>query len=126
MLLNCKIIQLLVNAVTFRREFKNQIIRVFLFILLYYLQTSSLEAGVIGIYQDIFHSTAIIHSLDLCKLYSNPDTDKIQIFKDNKKKSGVYIWENLSNNKKYIGSSVVRGPLRQKHYHTSTTPTLHP
>jgi hypothetical protein len=52
---------LLVNAVTFRREFKNQIIRVFLFILLYYLHTSSRardESGVIGIYQSIFHSKA--------------------------------------------------------------------
>jgi NADH-ubiquinone oxidoreductase chain 2 len=59
MLLNCKINQLLVNAVTLRREFKNKIIRVFLFILLYYLQTSSRardESGVIGIYQSIFHS----------------------------------------------------------------------
>lgn len=26
-----------------------------------------------------------------CKLYLNPDKDKIQILKDNKKKSGVYI-----------------------------------
>ena len=45
----------------------------------------------IGIHQSISHSTTIIHSLDLCILYSNPDTDKIKIFKDNRKKSGVYI-----------------------------------
>jgi hypothetical protein len=97
MLLICKINLLLVNAGTFRREFKNKIIRVFLFVLLYNLQTSpggawgAGESEVIGIHQSIFHSTAIIHSLDLCKLYSNPDTDKIKIFKDNRKKSGVYI-----------------------------------
>ena len=41
-----------------------------------------------------------------CKLYLNPDKDKTQILKDNKKKSGVYLWQNLSNNKKYVGSSV--------------------
>lgn len=41
-----------------------------------------------------------------CKLYLNPDKDKIQILKDNKKRSGVYIWQNLSNDKKYVGSSV--------------------
>jgi hypothetical protein len=60
MLLYCKTILLLVNAITFRREFKNQIVRVFLFILLYYLQTSNLylESEMIGIYQSLFHSTA--------------------------------------------------------------------
>jgi hypothetical protein len=61
MLLISKINLLLVNAVTLRREFKNKIIRVFLFILLYYLQASSRardESGVIGIYQSIYHSKA--------------------------------------------------------------------
>ena len=59
MLLICKINLLLVNAVTFRREFKNHIIREFLFVLLYYLQASSRardESEVIGIHQSIFHS----------------------------------------------------------------------
>lgn len=41
-----------------------------------------------------------------CKFYSNADTDKALILKDNKKKSGVYMWENISNKKRYIGSSV--------------------
>src|SRR3978361_109625 len=56
MLLISNIFLLLVIAVTFRREFKNHIIRVFLFVLLYYLQSSNLESEVIGIHQSIFHS----------------------------------------------------------------------
>jgi len=70
MLLIITIIIIIVNAVTFRREFKNQIIRVFLFILLYYLQTSAGsacgapgESEVIGIYQSIFHSIGILRVL---------------------------------------------------------------
>jgi hypothetical protein len=43
-------------------------------------------------------------------------------------KSGVYFWENhsASQQKRYVGSSVARGPFRLKPYHTSATPTLHP
>jgi len=41
-----------------------------------------------------------------CKFYPNSDTDKVQILKDNQKKSGVYMFTNLTNGKKYIGSSV--------------------
>jgi len=38
--------------------------------------------------------------------YLNADTDKLSIIKDNKGKSGVYRWTNLTNGKSYIGSSV--------------------
>jgi hypothetical protein len=41
-------------------EFSTILFRVALFILLYYLQTSNLESEVIGIYQSIFHSIAIL------------------------------------------------------------------
>jgi len=41
-----------------------------------------------------------------CKLYPNADADKVQILKDNKKKSGVYMWVNIFNQKSYVGSSV--------------------
>ena len=63
-----KINLLLVNAVTLRREFKNLITRVAIFILLYF---SIKEYGVsysdieIGIYNGLFHSTAILKDLDL-------------------------------------------------------------
>lgn len=38
--------------------------------------------------------------------YSNADTQKVLILKENKGKSGVYRWVNLENGKSYIGSSV--------------------
>jgi len=39
------------------------------------------------------------------KFYSNSDTCKVQILDENKKKSGIYMWTNNINNKRYIGSS---------------------
>ena len=38
--------------------------------------------------------------------YKNPLSEKYNIFKDNKNKSGIYRWTNKINNKSYIGSSV--------------------
>jgi hypothetical protein len=37
--------------------------------------------------------------------YKNADVQKAQILLENKNKSGVYIWVNLINGKKYVGSS---------------------
>jgi hypothetical protein len=39
------------------------------------------------------------------KIYSNAEADKGKIISDNKKKSGIYVWKNLVNQKQYIGSS---------------------
>ena len=39
------------------------------------------------------------------KSYSNAEADKDTILKENKNKSGIYMWTNNINNKKYIGSS---------------------
>lgn len=39
------------------------------------------------------------------KSYLNADLDKILIYKENNKKSGVYLWVNISNNNCYVGSS---------------------
>ena len=39
-------------------------------------------------------------------IYSNADTPKLDIFKDNENKSGIYRWLNLESGKSYIGSSV--------------------
>lgn len=39
------------------------------------------------------------------KSYLNADIDKKLVYDENKKKSGVYIWINLSNNNCYVGSS---------------------
>jgi len=38
--------------------------------------------------------------------YSNPKSDKFSIFSENKGKSGIYLWKNKNNGKKYVGSSV--------------------
>ena len=40
------------------------------------------------------------------KTYSNTEADKDQILSDNKNKSGIYMWTNLTNDKCYIGSAV--------------------
>src|SRR5205085_9738932 len=39
------------------------------------------------------------------KFYPNSDTCKVQILSDNKNKSGIYMWTNNINKKRYIGSS---------------------
>lgn len=38
--------------------------------------------------------------------YSNIDTQKIQICKDNKGKTGIYRWTNIISGKSYVGSSI--------------------
>ncbi len=40
------------------------------------------------------------------KVYVDVYKDKMIIYKENKKKSGIYKWTNKINNKKYIGSSI--------------------
>lgn len=39
------------------------------------------------------------------KIYPNSDTCKTKILSDNKNKSGIYMWKNSINGKRYIGSS---------------------
>ena len=70
-MLNIQFINILVNAVTLRREFSILFNRVAIFILLYSgiigydsLYVTYLDTG-IGIYNGLFHSTAITHSFDL-------------------------------------------------------------
>ena len=41
--------------------------------------------------------------------YNNLDTNKNKIIKENKHKSGVYLWTNLVTGKTYVGSSVNLG-----------------
>ena len=45
-------------------------------------------------------------------VYNNADIQKQQILKENKRKAGVYVWKNLTNGKRYVGSSVdIRGRM---------------
>jgi len=41
----------------------------------------------------------------ISKSYLNADLDKNLIYEENKNKSGVYLWVNISNNNSYVGSS---------------------
>jgi len=38
--------------------------------------------------------------------YTNIDINKLKIYRENIKKSGIYRWNNLINNKSYVGSSI--------------------
>ena len=40
------------------------------------------------------------------KLYPNSETYKAQILSENKNKSGIYMWKNSINGKRYIGSEL--------------------
>jgi hypothetical protein len=40
------------------------------------------------------------------KSYYNSEAEKATILKENKNKSGIYLWTNLINGKRYIGSAV--------------------
>jgi len=42
-------------------------------------------------------------------LYTNADTQKVQILEENRGKSGIYQWKNNVNKKSYVGSSVNLG-----------------
>jgi len=48
---------------------------------------------------------SVLLSVAPVKFYANADTNKAQILKENRSKSGIYQWVNLSNGKTYVGSS---------------------
>jgi len=50
------------------------------------------------------------------KVYSNADTQKDSIIKENRKLSGVYRWTNKINGKSYIGSSTNIGKRLTQYY----------
>lgn len=47
-----------------------------------------------------------LYSICAIRVYSNADTQKLEILAENLDKSGVYRWNNLINGKAYIGSSI--------------------
>lgn len=46
-----------------------------------------------------------VHTHTAAVIYKNVDAEKLNILKENRKKSGIYRFINLSSNKSYIGSS---------------------
>jgi len=52
-------------------------------------------------------------------VYTNAETQRIQILKENKSKSGVYRWVNLENGKSYVGSSTDLGRRLRNYFYIS-------
>jgi hypothetical protein len=101
----------------------------------------------IGIYNGLFHSTVITHSFNLfidiigviilffsesfvnsdsvllavtpIVVYSNADTQKFEILKENRGKSGVYRWTNLVSGKTYVGSGTNLSKRLSAYYNLS-------
>jgi len=42
----------------------------------------------------------------IAQVYYNADTQKSEILRENRDKSGIYLWKNLISGKRYIGSSI--------------------
>lgn len=53
------------------------------------------------------------------RIYSNADTDKLQIVEENRNKAGIYRWVNKINNKTYIGSSITLSDRLLDYYQMS-------
>lgn len=51
------------------------------------------------------NDSAFALSLSPVLLYSNADTQKHLILSENKEKTGIYLWTNLINGQRYVGSS---------------------
>jgi len=53
------------------------------------------------------------------KSYSNAEDEKDKILKENKNKSGIYMWKNNINDKQYIGSAVDLSKRLSNYYSTT-------
>ena len=59
----------------------------------------------------IFFSLFYTSDYSLCllvpiKIYENAGASKLKIYSENKGRAGIYLWRNLKDNKKYLGSAV--------------------
>jgi group I intron endonuclease len=52
----------------------------------------------------------------LVTTYNNPDSEKVQILKDNTLKAGVYMWKHIESGKRYVGSTLNIN-IRMKNYY---------
>src|SRR5258706_1670692 len=53
------------------------------------------------------------------RVYANVDTQKLEILKENKGKSGIYCFTNLTNGKKYVGSIINLGRRFSKYFNVN-------
>lgn len=79
--------------------------RVILFIILFGIYLFVILFG-IYFFVRIEESEGLLSIFVPIMIYSNADTNKLQILKDNKGKTGIYIWTHLKSGKRYIGSAV--------------------
>jgi group I intron endonuclease len=52
-------------------------------------------------------------------VYSNADTDKLQILTENKGKAGIYLWTHTLSGKKYVGSAIDLSKRLEDYYKLS-------
>ena len=78
-----------------------------------------LEDIYIGVGSEDLYTGVWLVSIIPVKFYSNPETEKKEIIKENKNKSGVYRWINEKNGKFYVGSSINLGNRLRDYYNIS-------
>ena len=61
------------------------------------------------------------HSIVPVKTYSNAETQKLDILKENKNQSGIYRWVNNINGRSYVGSAVDLTKRLNEHYQAYKT-----
>ena len=54
----------------------------------------------------ISKNSRVYYSTNSSVSYTNADTQKEKILKDNKEKAGIYCWTNIESGKRYVGSSI--------------------
>ena len=79
--------------------------QIFLISSSYLVSMFSTTAGLLGFHHSCIYPFLFAAIIPI-KTYSNAEADKAIILKENKNKSGIYMWENSKNDKKYIGSAV--------------------
>lgn len=60
-----------------------------------------------------------IVSTDPIISYENADTQKVEIFKANKEKTGIYRWTHIESGKSYIGSAINLSYRLKNYYNLS-------
>jgi GIY-YIG catalytic domain len=60
-----------------------------------------------------------ILGLTFASSYSDPESEKASILRENRGKSGIYMWKNKVNGKTYVGSSVDLTKRLRNYFNTS-------
>lgn len=58
------------------------------------------------LYHGVLRLFMYLYFASLKVVYNNPKLEKAQILKENKGKSGIYLWTNKINSKRYVGSAL--------------------